>query len=288
MPTISKWQGRNSKPGLTHSKTYWLQETYVDIGKESGTLGHWAKDHQGVLQALPALHRPPFVHIPFLTCCATFPLAKLWGCSRSPEDERLVGAGDAVSMVTASYTKHKVRALGTGNGHQLHGQNPHLSWNRQDWPHIWSQVLVLIQNRKEKPRETSVSVTGLQSWKELEAPSHPRHLFCRSGNWDPGKARSHAQLHNEWSLWKIGHILLLLLLMVPLFPFSKIIPVPGSLPAPGSSSAPCIALDPRVVKGGATVPEISTGPALSFCWLFSLHEMPVLLCSLLLHILVFS
>lgn len=90
MPT-SQWQGKNSKPGLTHSKSYWLQRTYVDIGKESGSLGHRAKDHQGVLQALPALHRPPFVHLPSLACCATFPPAKLWGCSRSPEDERLLG-----------------------------------------------------------------------------------------------------------------------------------------------------------------------------------------------------
>lgn len=127
MPTTSKWQGRNSKPGLTHSEIYWLQETYVDIGKESGSLGHRAKDHQGVLQALPALHRPPLVHLSSLTCCTTFLLAKLWGCSRSPEDERLVGAGDTMSMVTAGCTKHKDRALATGNGHQLHRQSPHLS-----------------------------------------------------------------------------------------------------------------------------------------------------------------
>ena len=40
MPTASKWQGENSKPGLTHSKIHWFQKKKknVGIGKKEASL----------------------------------------------------------------------------------------------------------------------------------------------------------------------------------------------------------------------------------------------------------
>ena len=41
MPTASKWQGENSKPGLTHAKIHWLQKKKkknVGIGKKEAWL----------------------------------------------------------------------------------------------------------------------------------------------------------------------------------------------------------------------------------------------------------
>lgn len=279
MPTASKWQEENSKPGLTHSKIYWLQRTYVGIGKKDGSLAIGPRTIRvSAMPCQPSVGSP----LPSLTCCATFPLAKFQGCSRSPEDERLVGAGDAMDVMTAGRTKHKSKILDTGNGHQLHRLSPHLSWNLQTdlisghKPWGWPKTGMRSQE------ETLVSVTGLQSWKELEGSPQPKHSSGRSGNWGLRKARPHGRLHNGLFKRK-GHILVFLLLLITLLLFSKTLPGSGSLPAPANHSATPIMLDPSVLKGVATLPGISAGSAVSFCWPFSLPEIPFLPCSFLLH-----
>lgn len=144
MPTAR--QGRNSLPGLTHSKIYWLQET-CGYRKKGGSLCHWAKDCQGVCNALQALLGHPCPTSPPWPAIPPSP----WSSSGRMKGW-LVRAGDAVDTATASCTKHKGKAPGTANRHRLHRQSPRLSWNLQDWPHIWSQVLGLTQSWKKKPR----------------------------------------------------------------------------------------------------------------------------------------
>lgn len=117
-----------------------------------------------------------------------------------------------------------------GNGHRLYRQSPscleicksdlisgHKSWG---WPKIGTR----------SQGETLVSVTGLQSWKELERSPRPKDAFRSSRDRGPGKARPHAWLPSGL-FQRNGLILGFLWLMIPLLPFSKTIPSPRCLPA---------------------------------------------------------
>lgn len=167
MPTASVKEGIQSQVWLIPK----LLAAWNICGYRKGRQkpGPPSQGSPGCPQYPARLQRLPFAHLSSLTCCPTFPLAKLRGCSRSLVDQRLVGASDAMDMVTARHTKHEGRTPGTGNGHQLHRQSPHLSWNLQDWPHIWSQVLGPAQAWTEKPRgdfSFSHRTSAGRSWRD--------------------------------------------------------------------------------------------------------------------------
>lgn len=148
---------------------YWLHEPYVGIGKEDRSLGHRARDRQDAHSTLlgsrgslcpPA--RPDLLsHLPPGQAAGVFqePSGPEAGRGRWRH-----GHGDS--------QPHQARGQNprqTGNGHQLYRQSPHLSWNLQDWPHIWSQVLGPAQVRTEKPRgdfSFSHRTSAGKSWRD--------------------------------------------------------------------------------------------------------------------------
>ena len=272
MPTVSKCQGGNSKPGLTHSKIHWLQKKMCGYRKKRSLT-----TEPGTVRG-PAMPCPPSVG----SLSPTYPswpavLPSPWpGSENTPGAQRSKGREELVTPLAqwqpAAHSiraKPRAREVDTSGTHRalicLEICKTDLISGHWSWP----------RTGMRSQEKTSVSVTGLQSWKEMEGSSHPKHSSGRSGNWGPREARSHAQLHN--SLFKRkDHIFVSLLLVIVLLIFSKMIPDSGFIPVPANPSAIPTMLDPSVLRGGGHIAKNFSWFCLEFCWPFPLPEMPFL------------